>query len=36
LLICTVKPSAVEVGVPKIGVFAAFKEVAVTWAEPDP
>ena len=28
------KPSVVAVGVPKVGVFAAFKEVAVTWAEP--
>jgi len=29
-----VKPFAVEVGGPKVGVFAAFKEVAVTGAEP--
>ena len=28
------KPSIVAVVVPKVGVFAAFKEVAVTWAEP--
>ena len=28
------KPSAVAVGVPKVGVFAASREVAVTGAEP--
>ena len=28
------KPFAVEVGGPKAGVLAAFKEVAVTWAKP--
>ena len=34
MLICTVKPVAVAVGVPKVGVDAAASEVAVTCAEP--
>ena len=34
MLICTVKPSAVDVGVPKVGVFAAFKIVATCTAVP--
>ena len=34
LIICTVKPSAVAVGVPNVGVNAVFSEVASTVAEP--
>ena len=34
MLICTVKPSAVAVGVPNVGVNAAASEVTVTVAEP--
>ena len=34
MLICTVKPSAVAVGVPNAGVNAASREVSVTSAEP--
>jgi len=34
LLICTVKPSAVAVGAPNVGVNAAANDVAVTGAEP--
>ena len=33
-MICTVKPSAVAVGVPNAGVKAAASDVAVTGAEP--
>ena len=32
--ICTVKPSAVDVGAPNVGVNAAASDVAVTGAEP--
>ena len=32
--ICTVKPSAVDVAAPNVGVNAAASEVAVTGAEP--
>ena len=34
MLICTVKPSAVDVAAPNVGVNAAASEVAVTGAEP--
>ena len=34
MLICTVKPSAVGVVLPNVGVNAAASEVAVTGAEP--
>ena len=34
MLICTVKPSAVAVVLPNVGVNAAASEVAVTGAEP--
>ncbi len=34
MLICTVKPSAVAVGAPNVGVNAAASDVAVTGAEP--
>jgi hypothetical protein len=34
LVICTVKPSAVAVGVSNVGVNAASSDVAVTSAEP--
>ena len=34
MLICTVKPSAVAVGVPNAGVNAVFSEVAATVFEP--
>jgi hypothetical protein len=34
LLICTVKPSSVAVGVSNVGVNAASSDVAVTSAEP--
>jgi hypothetical protein len=34
LVICTVKPAAVAVGVPNVGVNAASSDVAVTSAEP--
>ena len=34
MLICTVKPSAVLIGDPKVGVSAANSDVAVTVAEP--
>ena len=34
MLITTVKPSAVAVGVPNVGVNAVFSEVAVTVFEP--
>ncbi len=34
MVICTVKPSAVAVGVPNAGVNAADSDVAVTGAEP--
>ena len=33
-MICTVKPSAVDVAPPNVGVNAAASEVAVTGAEP--
>ena len=33
-MICTVKPSAVDVVAPNVGVSAATSEVAVTGAEP--
>ncbi len=33
-MICTVKPSAVDVVVPNVGVNAAASDVAVTGAEP--
>ena len=34
MTICTVKPSAVAVGVPNVGVNAAPSDVSVTGAEP--
>ena len=34
MLICTVKPSAVAVGIPNVGVDAADNDVAVTVFEP--
>ena len=34
MLICTVKPSAVDVVAPNVGVNAAVSDVAVTVAEP--
>ncbi len=34
MVICTVKPSAVAVGAPNVGVNAADSDVAVTGAEP--
>ena len=34
MLICTVKPVAVDVAAPNVGVNAAASEVAVTGAEP--
>ena len=34
MVICTVKPSAVAVGAPNVGVNAAASDVAVTGAEP--
>ena len=34
MVTCTVKPSAVAVGVPNAGVNAANREVSVTFAEP--
>ena len=33
-MICTVKPSAVAVGLPNVGINAAASDVAVTVAEP--